>query len=319
MVVPAIAAPQATPGNEGNPGPALGQQPGNAAPPEGDPKPGANPPEPGKGPQEPAVPGSQQDPPGKGDEPKTAPEAKTPPAPQEPPRKTEAEWQAEQRARERQQSLEDWDKKARDLHTKAPVSMRDALDELATKLDVSIPAELRKPLIQLVEDLVEHGARGAELKHADTFTDLKETLEDTSLAFLSQMDDAAMRQKFADQVRGKDPATWVKALLDVKAPSIQAKEREAFVKEQGNLLPEGDVRTAFLEKAGKLSSAKDIAQAFHDSLLGVVGPAGEPRTQIRGGGGGRPTLAEVTKRRSEGYYKSDQEFLADQNLALQGT
>lgn len=324
MTVPAVGTPATTPGNEGGspPAPAGNEQPGSGAPPQGTGEPG-NPPEPGKGGQEPAGSGSGQQPaPGEGDEPKpAASQEQQPPAPGpgEPRRLTQDEWQAQQAAIKRQLEDEEAVTAAAKLITDAPVKVRDEFDTLAEKLDITIPAELRKPIVDLINDLAQTGTKGAERKWQGQYNELKETLDDTSLAFLGACETAAERQKFADMVRGKDPAVWVKSILDLKTPAIAAKALENASTAQAALLPEGEVRDAFTAKVKGEHDPKKIAQAFHDSLVGVVGPSGEPRVAARGSAGGRPTLAEVTRRRAAGEYKTDAEFLKDQDLALQGT
>lgn len=321
MTVPAVGTPATTPGNEGGspPAPAGNEQPGSGAPPQGAGEPG-KPPEPGKGGKEPAGSGGQQNPPVEGGEPKPPASTEQPPAPNpdEPRRLTQSEWEQQQQANDRQKLQDDWSTRAKELHTNAPILMRDAIDKLAEELDAKISADLRKPLIDIVTDLVTHGEKGAELKYSDEFKGLKETLDDTSLAFLAACETPAERQKFADGVRGKPPEVWVKTLIDLKSPSIAAKALENATTAQAALLPEGEARDGFTAKVKGEHDPKKIAQAFHDALVGVVGPGGEPRVASRTGSNGRPTLAEVTRRRSANEYKNDKEFLADQDLALQG-
>jgi hypothetical protein len=322
MTSPAVGTPPSTPGNEGgepqNPAPGAGneQQPGSGAPPQSAGEPG-NPSEPGKGGQEPAGGGAASNPPGNGDESK--PSASQQPPANEPRRLTPEEWQAEQKRQQAEETRNAWATRAKEIVTKAPVEIRDKMDDLQEKLDTTIPKELRQDIYDWADDLIKHGTTGAELKYQEQYQDLKETLDDTSLAFLAACETPAERQKFADGVRGKSPDVWVKTILDLKTPAIAAKATEALVTAQAALLPEGEVRDSFTSKIKGESDPKKIAQAFHDTLVGVVGPGGEPRVAARGGGSGRPTLAEVTRRRAAGEYKSDADFLADQNLALQGT
>lgn len=323
MVSPAVASPAVTPGSEGNPNPApAGNEPspGSGAPPQGAPDKGT-PPEPGKGGQEPAGGGDPQTPPASGDEPK--PDASVQPSPTpagpEPRRQTQEEWQREQAAIKARLDADAEETAAAELVATAPTTARDLLDTLAEELDVRIPVDLRKPLLELVDSLTTTGTKGAEKKWSGQFKELKDTLDDTSLAFVGAMETAADRNKFADAVRGKEPKDWVKALIDIKTPAIAAKALENAAAAHAALLPEGEVRDGFVAKVKGETDPKKLAQTFHDALLGVVGPAGEPRVTPRPGGTGRPTLAEVTRRRSAGEYKSDAEFLKDQDLALQGT
>ena len=183
------------------------------------------------------------------------------------------------------------------MSTNAPIEVRDRLDEMAEQLDRTIPADIRKPIIDLVNDLVKHANTGAELKLADEHKGLKETLDDTSLAFLSQMKTPEERQKYVGLVRNQTPDKWVQALIDVKTPEIAAKALEDASAAQALLLPEGADRDAFTAKVKGEHDAKKIAQAFHDALVGVVGPKGEPRVAARGPGGSSSfaTMADATR------------------------
>lgn len=192
---------------------------------------------------------------------------------------------------------------------------RDAIDTLSEALDVRIPADLRKPLLDLVQNLVDNGRRGADLEHLETVNGLNDTLRDTSVSFVAALDDAAMRDAFANKVRGQEPSVWVKTLLDLKTPGIEAAARQSYTDALAALLPEGASRDGYTSKVKAMSDTKQLAQAFHDALVGVVGPGGEPRVAARGGAG-PVDLAEVTRRRAAGEYKSDEEFLEAQNVAL---
>lgn len=320
MTTPAVGTPAAAPGTNGEPAPGAGQPPAGAPPQSAENQ--GNPAEPGKDGKEPAGGGGPQNPPGNGEEPNAqSSQAQQPqqPSAQEPRRLTQEEWQAQQADIRRQQEAKDWEEKAGKLVVEAPVQVRDMIDTLAEELDVRIPADLRKPILDLVNELATHGTKGGEIKWKGQHDELQETLKDTSLAFVSAMDDAQMRNKFADAVRGKDPKAWVGALIELKTPAIAAKALADAATAQAALLPEGEVRDGFSAKIKGENDPKKIAQAFHDALLGVVGPAGEPRVAARGGRTGKPTLEEVTRRRSAHEYKTDAEFLADQDLALQGT
>ncbi len=217
-----------------------------------------------------------------------------PPATPEERRLTPQEWQAEQAAAKRQLEAQEQDTKAQELITNAPVSARDLLDTLAEELDVRIPADLRKPLLDLVQDLTTTGIKGGELKWKGRHDELKETLDDTSLAFFAELPTPKERQQFAAAVGDKGPTAWVKALIDLKTPAISAKALEDSTTAQAALLPEGAVRDGFTAKVRGERDAAKIAQAFHDALVGVVGPKGEPQVAARGSGGGEfKTMREV--------------------------
>lgn len=237
----------------------------------------------------------------------------------EPKRYTAEEWAqqstSQQAIETRRRNQEEWDRQSRDLHSKGPVMARDLLDTLASDLGITIPPDKRKPILDHFDTLLSHADRGAELKYKDDYEGYKQDLEDTAIAFFSALT-AEERPKFTAAVRDKEPKVWVETLLNLRTPGIKAEALKAFTDAAGQLLPEGAARDGYAGEVAKAGSdPKKLAQVFHDALVGVVGPGGTPRVQPRGAAG-NDTLAEVTRKRSEGYYKTDEDFLKAQNAAL---
>ncbi len=295
MVTPAVAA-LTTPPAESTPAPSAppvtSQQPPASAPPQSAPAT----PAPDKGGKEPIGGGDPQNPTGNDPEKPEASNQPAAPAPtQEPRRQTAEEWQREQAAIKRQLDAQAEDEAAEALITSAPVTMRDMLDTLAEELGVTIPSELRKPFVAHSNDVSTLALKGGERKWKGQHDELKTTLDDTSRAFLKALDTAADMQKFSGMVRDKDPDVWVQALLDVKTPAIAAKAIEGVATANAALLPEGAVRDGYTAAVKGESDPKKISQAFHDALVGVVGPKGEPQVTSRGMSSDAPLTVEESR------------------------
>lgn len=303
MEITAVATPANQPGSseDGTPAPAAAggaQQPGSGVQPQNAGEPD-NSSSPGNGGQEPAAGGDQGNPPAGGNEQQPQPNP-------EPQRFTQQEWERQQQLTQRAQARQAADTEAKELASNAPTMVRDALDTLAEELDVRIPADLRKPIIQVVENLIKHGKRGAELNYAEERSadtadvdELQGILEDTSAAFLAGLTPAE-RNQFAGKVRGQSPSVWVKTYEEIRTPAIEHAAIEKTTAAYASKLPEGQVRDDFLGKFKTEHDAAKLAQGFHDALLGVVGPQGEPHVAARGAGGEAfKTMREVRRAHSE--------------------
>ncbi len=231
--------------------------------------------------------------------------APTPKAP-EPERLTPEEWQQRQQAQQDAQAERDRQQRLKSLKLNAPMEVRDAFDDLSERLGVAIPKDLREPVLNKINEVLDAADEAARLALGDEYEGDRAILRDTTRAFIANVPEA-QRGQFAEKVRGQDPDVWVKTLLDVAKPAIEATVRTDFIGAHAALLPEGKTRDDFTTKAKTLTKTSDIAQAFHDSLVGVVGPKGEPQIASRGISEATPLttddartlpVAELVKRRA---------------------
>lgn len=257
-----------------------------AAPPSGD----IAPPETGTQPPSPPAPAAPSDiaPPTPAPTPPPAP-----PAP-EPERLTPEEWQQREQDRQNAQAERDRVQRLKEAKINAPITIRDALDEIQERIGTAIPKELRALILDPVNEALANADEAARLSLSDEYEGDREILKDTTRAFIKHTPEAE-RGKFAEKVRGQDPDVWVSTFRDVAMAEGAVAARAEFVETLVALLPEGKERDDFTSKAKGPTKTSDIAQAFHDSLVGVVGPKGEPQVMSRGMSQAAPLTTEEAR------------------------
>lgn len=254
----------------------------------------------------------------------TKPEATAP----SPPAKTEEEIRADiarkDAAEARQKAITERTEDLRKFRQSAPITARDLMDQLGEALGMTIPVELRKPFLDLIETSNLKSYDAAKVAVADEAGEGQQNatrvLAETSNAFYDALDETE-RQAFSDAVRGKDAPEWVKEYGTRKEAAGAAKARADFVTEAGKTLGE-EARGKFAETAKDAKTLPALVAAFHAAARdeGNAMPPGAPHITPSGGGSGRyRNLTELNTARLSGDLRGDEnsaKYLAEMNKLL---